>query len=720
MSTVADAAIFAEPKVEKQASSRSFLPDPAHLWLIFRRRIWVFLFAAGLVAGLVTAYTLSQPALYSATATVLIEPRAPQMIQNVEPVAPGLAPDSAVIDTEVQILSSRRLAGRVAESLDLSKYPQFRVPAEQASTAPGTHPLAASLLGAVDIRRAGLTYLINIEAAAPEPDLAAAIANGFAREYLEQQTETKNFSAAESREFLQSRINELRDQAAAADAALQRYKIANGLMSAEGATMAEQEVSVLNQEIAAARAILAEKAGQLAAARSRMGQGGGGADLPATLQSGTVGELRTREAVLSGRLADVEARYGDRHPEVRRVRDELADTREQLQRQIDRVIASLESDVNAARSRVASLEASQSRARGTLASNNSAQVGYLELERNAEAARSIYQAFLNRSREMVSQEGLLRPDARIESLARVPLAPFSPNYPLAALFGLIGAVVAGLGAVATAEYLDARIRTRADVEQRLQVPYAGAIPDLHSTLNGARGAEPPRDYLVSHPYSSFAEAFRSLKTVLLLGGTRMPTAIAVTSALPREGKSTTAVCLARTMAMSGMRTVLIDCDARRRSASEQLLPEGDAGLVRFLDGSATLDEALVRDEKTDLQILGMVEPPPRGSDLFSEGQLENLLAQLRERFHVIIIDTAPVLGIAETRTIAAAADYVLLLGRWRMTSLKAADTSIDLLLTAGAKLRGLALTLVNVRKYASTGQEDVYHYHKKFAGYYAE
>jgi capsular exopolysaccharide synthesis family protein len=204
---------------------------------------------------------------------------------------------------------------------------------------------------------------------------------------------------------------------------------------------------------------------------------------------------------------------------------------------------------------------------------------------------------------------------------------------------------------------------------------------------------------------------------MVRGGT-MPGVVAITSALPREGKSTTSIGLARTLAVSGLRTVLVDCDIRRRSTSETLLPPNSNGLFAYLDGSATLDQALVKDALTDLNVLGTTVPPDSARDLFGDRQLATFLAQLRQRFDVIILDTAPVLGIAETRAIAAAADTVLMLARWRKTSIKAADAAVELLMTAQVKLRGVALTMVDIRKYASTGHEDVYSYHKKFAGYY--
>lgn len=701
--------------------SAPFLPDPGLLWLTFRRRLWLFLTVVGVVLALVAAYTLTRPELYSASASVLIELRQPEVLES-DPVAPGLVSDTNVIDTEVEILSSRRLAGRVAEALKLETWPEFaNVQAEPApNDAPGTHPLAGAVLSRMDIRRSGLTYLIDITATAESPELAAALANEYARQYLAQQQDAKSGTSQNAQEFLQTRLVELRRNVAEADAALQNYMIRNGLMSAEGATMAEQEVSVLNQEISAARAALAEKEGQLAAARSRVGRGGGGAEVPAALQSGTVAQLRAREAELTGEVARLESRFGPQHPELRRAKGELVDIQSQIQREINRVMSSLESDVQAARSRLSSLEASQSRARGSLAANNSAQAGFLQLERDAKAARQIYDTFLARAQDVEAQSGLIRPDASIEALARVPRLPSSPSYPLAAVGGLTLALIFGFLAIAIAEYLDARIRTRSDVERRLGLAYLGAVPELSTTTKQRPRGEEPQDYLLSHPQSKFTEAVRALKNALILKPGGAPRSIAVTSALPREGKSTTAICLARMLAHSGVRTVLVDCDARRHAVSDALLPEGWDGFGRYLRREVPLAQALAMEEDTGLAVLGSRLNDPEARELFTILPLTEMLAELAMQFEVAVIDTAPVLGVAETRLIAAGVESTLMLARWRDTSIKAAETAADLLVGADADVAGVALTRVDVRQYGSTGQQDVYSYQDKFAGYYVD
>lgn len=726
MDAIAADAQLNEDQPQPQAKAKPpLLPDASLLWAVFRRRMWLFIVVSLIVVGAIVAWTLTRTPLYSATATVLIEPQQANVVDNVRSVNAPLSGDAAAIETEVQILSSAGLAGRVADALHLERYPEFgggagaMIAEDDRGAGPGMHPLARAVQSRVRINRVGLSYLIGISAESSNRFLAAQIANEYARQYLAQQAEAKNNRVSSVSTELQTRLKDMEARVLAADRAVQQYKIANNLMSSQGSTMAEQEVSNLGSQIAGARAELASANARLSAARNQLARGGGGADVGAALGSGTVSSLRQREADTTQRLADLTTRYGDRHPDVQRARQELVDVRAQLQREIDRIISSLSAEQQAAASRLGSLTGSQSAAKGALASNNAAAVGLLELERKADAVRSIYQAFLNRSKETVSQEGLERADARVDSLSRTPLLPVTPNIPLAIAFALLLAPISGLGAIAIAEYLDGKVSTKQDVEHKLRVRYIGAVPRLDSTLDKKRRqVESPADYLLEHPASAFAEAFRSLRTATLLKGRVVPRSVAVTSALPREGKSTTSICLARTFVGAGSRTVLVDCDIRRRSTSQEFMPEGWTGLTDYLAGTKPLEEALFKDPYTDLYVLGATELPELSRDLFATVPIEAFLAELQKHFDVVILDTAPVLGIAETRTIAAAADSVVMLARWRSTSMKAADAAVEMLLAGHAKLRGVALTLVDIRRYASTGYQDVYSYHKKFKGYY--
>jgi polysaccharide biosynthesis transport protein len=725
--TLTDLAPPPDPKTEEVGVGKSsLLPDPRIFLVIFWRRMWIFVALFTVILGAAVAYATLTPRTYSATSTILIEPRRADPVQPQETAPADQSRSSDFIDTQIVVLDSPQIAEGVVSALRLTEDAQFGpgivdtsgaglTPAQERARLTAT---AQALRGAVTMRRAGQTSLIEITASTRSPTQAARIANEYVRQYLASIEAAKASSAQVANTKIDSRLDELRKAAEAADADLQRYKIANGLMSAAGATLVEQEASTLNQQLAQARAALAERQGRLAAARKQLSQGGGGGDVASALNSGTIGSLRAQEADSSRNLAQLRTRYGPRHPAVAQEEQRLADVQRQIQLEIDRIMSSLQAEVNVAASGLASLESSQAGSKSRLAGNASAQVGFLERERKANAARIVYEAFLNRSRGAAARDGIEPPIASMSSAAVVPLAPSAPNVLLIYLLGLVFATTSGLIGVAVAEFLDSGVKTKTDVERRLGARYMGAIPEIESTLDGLRLTEPPHDYIVSHPLSTFAESMRNLRASITLRGNRQPRVIALTSALPREGKTTTAVCLARTIAMSGATTILLDCDIRRHSASDLLLGEREGRLIDYLTGKVDIDAAILLDTDTPLSVLGATTTAEDGRDLLSPAAVKKMLAELRERFEFIVIDTAPVLGIADARTVASQADAVLLLARWRSTSLRAVDAALDLLLGAQAKVYGVALTLVNLAKFGSAGPEDAYGYHKKFKGYY--
>jgi capsular exopolysaccharide synthesis family protein len=695
--------------------------------MVFRRRLWVFLLVVLVIASSVVAYAILTPKRYTATSTVVIEPRRGDPIQSREMVPIEQAPSSDDIETQVLNLGSPALSLAVTKALGLIDDPEFGgaagSPADSGQSATEQNDLRLSLTAealrrSVSIRRIGLTSVIEIAASSLSATQAARIADEYAKQFLASDSNARALEEDRANAKIDSRLDELRLAAERADADLQRFKIANGLMSAQGATMAEQETSSLNQQIAAARAALAERQGRLSAARSQLAKGGGGGDVTSALNSGTIGSLRSQEAESSRNLAQLTARYGELHPAIAQEKQRLADIQRQIQLEINRILTSLEGEVNVSASGLNSLLRSQEQSRSKLAGNASSQVGFLELERKAVAARTVYEAFLNRSKGAAARDGIEQPRASLGSPAVLPLTPSSPNTRLAIAVGTICALVFGAIAIAIAEFLDGAMRTKQDVERGLNLRYLGAIPELRSTLGRLRTTDSPHDYIVSQPLSSFAEAVRGLITSVTLRGSKRPKVIAITSALPREGKTTTSLCLARSLAMSGASTVLVDCDLRRHSASDILLGGRNGRLLDVLEGTMSVADALLNDTETELQILGTSVTRSDGRDLLTPKVLASLLDVLRREFEFIILDTAPALGVADTRAVTSMADTVILVAKWGDTLLRATDAAADLLLGSQAKIAGVALTMVDIKKYASTGHEDAYGYYEKLKHYY--
>jgi succinoglycan biosynthesis transport protein ExoP len=570
------------------------------------------------------------------------------------------------------------------------------------------------------VRRQGLTYMLNVEFTSENPAKAATIANSFASLYLTEQLEAKFNATRQANGWLNDRLKGLREEVETAEAAVAQYRISNGLLAAVGSNLTEQEVSQLNQQLAQAQAAQAEQEARLSTARRQLAAGSTGEDVGEALGSNTVSQLRQQRATVSARSADLQTRYGPRHPEVQRVQRELADIDGQIQAEINRVISNLDAQAQVARQRTASIQGSLGRARGTLAGTNAAAVRLNELERNAEATRTLYESFLNRFKETSAQQGMEESDARVVSQAKIPNVASFPDKKISIALALALGLVAGLIAIVLAEALESGIATSEDVERMLGVPHLGAVPLLSSTQDGPPTGQAPGDFLAAKPLSAFAESFRNLRTSLLHSKIDQPVRIiAVTSTLPAEGKTTTTFCLGRSMALSGSSTVVVDCDLRRRSVNRLLGIEPTVGLVEVLSGTATLADALIRDEASGAFFLPLAKSAFTPKDLFGSQAFDRLLVELKGHFDMVLLDCAPVLPVAEPRVIAPKADVVLFLVQWRKTPRKAVSAALQLLKSVRADVAGVALTQVDAKEQAKYGYGDAGYYYRSYKKYYA-
>lgn len=721
--------------------------DPYVLLATFRRRLKLFLALALLVFVVVLVFTIRATPLYTATASVMIDNRTEQVVDT-QAVLSGLPADTATVDTEVEVLRSRQLAERVVTALKLDEDSEFNDALAKPGFAQQITDGVGGLFGAaapdrarralsdleaqkereqvvdtvrsrLKINRVGLTYVMGVSFTSPNPQKAATIANAFAQNYLLEQLEAKFDATAQANTWLNTRLNDLRGEVIQSEAAVEQYRNANNLLSASGATLTEQEISTYNTQLATVRAQQAEDEARLSTARAQLARGSSGGDVGEALNSTVVQQLRSRRAEVSGRVADLSSRYGPRHPDMLRAERELADIDGQIQAEIGRIVSNLEARVQVARQRTASMQGSLSGARGTLAANNNASVRLNELQRNAEASRTLYQGLLDRFKQTSSQEGLEASDARVVSRAVIPNAPSSPNVPLNLALGLILAIGAGVAGVVLAEMFDAGLATSDDVESKLGLPNIGSIPLVSSITEGTDRNLAPADFLLQKPLSAFAEAVRALRTSILFSRVGHGVGlIAVTSTLPGEGKTTTAVCLARSAAQAGQRVVIIDCDLRRRAVNRLFHIEPEHGLLEVLNGTVTLETALYLDEPSGAHVLPLTHTSFTPKDVFGSQAMDSLLQRLRGSFDLVILDTAPVLAVADTRILAAKADTVVFLARWRSTPKKAITNALKLLDGAGAHIAGVALVQVDMKSQTRYGYGDAGHYYSAYKQYY--
>jgi capsular exopolysaccharide synthesis family protein len=725
--------------------------DFAAAFDVARRRYAVFVAAFVLTFALAMVLILQQKPAFTASAGVMMDPRQLQLFQtNVSPSVSGdQSLSTEAVATQVALIQSRSMAEQVVDQLHLEKDPRLgtenpglrndivrgilglfgATPPPPVLTPEEKRELTvADVMGHLEAQRLGFTYVININYTDPSAQKAAEITNAFARAYIQQSLQTKSDANRQASGYLDSRVHELSDQAASDATAVQQYKISHNLLGAEGATLTQQEISNLNQQVAAARAEAASDQARLDTARAQVSKGSSGDDVGAVLGSPVVETLRSQRAQVSGQLAELNSRYGPRYPDVLKAQQQLQDLDVQINAEIRRVISNMQATSQVSTRRLASLEGTLSQSRGTLATDTKSIAGLVELQQKAAASQTLYDNYLARFKEIMTSAGTEQSDARIVSQAQIPNKPSSPRLVLDAALAIIVAAIFGFIAGVVAELLDHSFGSGLDIERRVHAPCIGSIPLLSSVAKRTR--QPPVEYIVANPFSVFAESFRNLKVSVVQSAAQVGakdgvarvgrgTILAVTSALTGEGKTTTSVCLGETSSLQGARTIVVDCDLRRRSLQKFVYQGPEAGLVEVVHGDVSLEEAVVVDDLTGVHYLPLSHGKLTATDIFGSVAMDGLLEQLRNRYEFIILDTAPLLALADARTLAAKCDAVILLCGWRKTPEDALKSAIRLLRAAGAPLTGISLTRVDVRKQAAHGYGDSAYYYREASGYHA-
>jgi polysaccharide biosynthesis transport protein len=658
-------------------------------------RRWPFIAGIGAAVFVVVALVmLAQPRMYTATASIMINPREDRVVGADQALVQG-PPSSVIVDSEIEVLRSPRLALAVAESLHLDIDPVWGSPGAGSD---GMRAAAAKVADATNVQRRALSYVIDVSVTARHPQEAARIANAVVETYLQSTENARLATTARASDWLGQRLAELRQNVQSKEAEAEVFRARTGLLTAEGRTLTEAQTSDIQRAVLDARTDLAEREARHRQVQNLLRSGGSVESIDQALESQTIRDLRRQEAELTRQQAEYESTLGERHPFVARGRAELEDVRRQLAAEISRISQRTRNDADVARARLATLQRSLAASSGQLVSNNEEQVRLRELEREAAAARAVYESFLQRSHEVAGQGALGQTTAHIVSEAAPPTAPSSPRPLLAITIALLAGLIAGALAAFGVEALDDTVKSADDIEQGVGVPALAVVPTISKKALRLMAPEDrhPSGYLVEKPLSPFAESFRVLRTSLIYADLQRDTkVVAITSALPGEGKTTCALSLARVAALGGQRVAIIDCDLRRRSLNTVLDIHPRSGLLEVLGGAKSWHEVRGIDEPSGAHVIPLAETPLTPRDMFSLPALERLLDRLRSEYELIILDCAPVLVAADARLVVGQADAAILVARWRKTKIIEAEEAVRQLQPSGVKVLGVAINQFN-------------------------
>ncbi|MGE5538665.1 MAG: GumC family protein [Gemmatimonas sp.] len=698
----------------------------------------------GLAAFLVFASTLALTTLalmattprYRATTTVMIEGHSPQVVK-MDSVLPSPPTDQETISSEIQVLLSPDLVGGVARELGLAHDPEFdpnrrggvrgalrdavslagRMVAPAAAARIGDQIAGPTLTGpafdsaVVELVERNLTVAgigrsraIAITFSSANPATAQSFVNALAERYLANQEERKQTTAEDASRRITGKLASLQHAAADASQRAAAFRAESNLMQGRDSTLVRQQISETSTALTAA---IADRI----AAESRLHDIERAAKNPTkessaqVLGSRVIQELVIHEAKLAADLAPLNQALGESNPRLEAARVQVADVKRRIQTEARQIAAGVRGEYASAMERERNLASQVDRLKAEMATVQENEVRLGLLEQNAEAARNVYEVFLKRAKETAADGTVQVADARVISRAATPLRPYSPDPKI----GLpVGAVLGLALAFLTTLFMEARdegIRSQSEAERLTGVPTLGTIPKFGAAAE-------------LEPYSLIGSAISDLYLRVALG--RRAKTIVVTSALPREGKTTMALCLARMAARSGERTLLIDCDLRRSELSARLsLPIGP-GMSDVLRGAAEMPDVMIRDSVVpEMHVARAGAIPANPSDLMASHAAQRILSDLKRQFDFIVIDTAPVMAAPESIALAKAADEVLLFVRWSTTPRAAAVAALRKLQNVGANIVGVVLTMVDVNRISRYSAVDAVTYSKEIRRYYS-
>ncbi len=686
-------------------------PDGSERFLaaLFRRRFLIAGVAAVVAAGGI-GLTMLQAPKYSATALLVIDPTPEQIVPDHQASAGRV--DAAMVDSEIEAIRSPELVKRMASELRLDQDPEWNP--ERAALTPSE--IAPNLTTALDIRRRGLSYVVEVSATSTSPARAAQLANTLSSIYLSSLSEARQTASKDANSWLDTRLDELKAEVQEKEAAAMRYRAQRNLLTAQGASLAEQQTVELQSALQSTRAEYAQQRAQyeLVSAMANSGGSLNSLDIP----DDTMRDLRSREAAISQKIADLGSRYGSAHPVLQQAREERAVLDERITSEMQRLAASAKLRSDSVGARLNTQQAQLVALRGKLVSDNFDEVRLNALQTDAAAARTVYESFLQRSHEIASQGAPTAISARLLSPAQQPTEPTSPHMLFNAVLSIAAGLALGLLAGIVAERTRKTLETSEEVEEKLGVRALVAVPDLgrRDLKHIPEANRSPTGYLLAKRLSHFTETFRVLQTSLRLAGNPHRNVVAVTSALPGDGKTTLSLGLARVAGMGGLKVIIVDCDVRMRTINKLLDIEPDAGLQQVLLGEKDWRDVVGTDQASNIHVLPASALTSK--DIFSTGAMESLVTDLSHHYDLVVLDCAPVFAVADTRVVAALADSVVVAMRAGKTPTRATRAAIAQLELAGANVLGVVLNRVDVRKSRRRSFYDGLYYSKAFAGYY--
>ena len=691
-------------------------PREPHLYdylIILRKHQWLILSFMLAVASITAIGTFRMQPVYVATSRIEIDRENSNILpfQNTDDYMLDL---ENYIETQSKILTSETLALQTIRSGVLSGQPDFSSDLSSDALATGSlanlkpPPELGGFLGSLSVKRVPNSRLMDVSFESTSPLLAAQVVNAHIKNFIDQNFQSHYEATTRASTWLTDQLSELKIRVEKAEDARITYERQNQIWALDGdkQNVTTQRLGDLNKELTDAQSERMRKQSLFEYAKA-----GDVDSVPQIRDNAAVQDLSHRRAEIYTSYTDALNQYGPNFPRVLRLQAQLKELDAAAAKEKKAVIARLESEYREARQREELLTQALNQQKAEVNQMSERMVQYSILKREAEANKALYDGLLTKLKEAGISAGLRSSNIRVVDPAMVPTSPARPaktrNIVLSFVIGLVG----GIGLALLREYMDNTIKSPDDIETLARLPSLAVVPAfVESNGNRSRvsllkghssnGHEKRIELVAQHlPKSQMSEAFRALRTALLLSqADHPPQVILVTSALPREGKTTAAANLAVTLAQLGDRTLLIDADLRKPGVGRLLnLGSGKyAGLSSYLAGVSSLDLVTIQHPAIpNLSAIPTGPLPPNPADLLSSHKLNEAIAELRTKFKFIVIDSPPIMAATDAVILSVKADGVLLVVRSGETPKEAFTRTRDLLLSVKCHLLGVVLNAVD-------------------------
>jgi polysaccharide biosynthesis transport protein len=743
-----------------------------------RRQFPVVLSVVPLTVGLAALYLFTTPPLYSAEARMMIAREKVQLFQHTmfgeDPAT------AAMMDSLLEILKSENFALSIVKNLHLMRDTEFVTPNRSLigiarglvsklfmsnenklkSELELTRQAVGVFVNRLTVSRVGVTYVIEIKFQSTNPDRASEIANAVADTFIVDQLEARYQTIKTTTAWLQDRLTELRAQASAAESAVVEYKTKNNIVDTGGQLVSDQQLVELNATLLRARGAKAEAEVRLARVAQILGSRdsntaaaaginhlfvpqvgsppiGAAGTVVETLQNPVITHLREQYLELAQREALFSNRYGKDHLATVNIRNRMREIGNSINDEFRRIAEADKSDYDIAQAREKALEKNLAEVVATSQTTNKAQIELRQLQSAAQTYRALYDNLQQRYMDSVQQQSFPMTEGRVITRASPPSAKTSPKSFLILAGGTIGGLVLGLGLAILREIADRVFRTGKQVEARLGTECVAIVPmikpdnkagPMHTNravadLAASRIIAPNvglLGYVVDSPLSAFAESMRAVKmSVDLVGAAKSNQVIGITSSLPNEGKSTIAASLAQLSADGGARVILVDCDLRKPTLSQKLVPDATPGLIDVINNLASLDRVTWSDPSTRLFFLpvGTRSRLTHTSEILASDAMKRLFARLRESYEYVIVDLSPLAPVVDVRSATHLLDSYVFVIEWGKTKIHVAEHALNSARGVYDNLLGVVLNKVDLKALSRYDSHGDYYYNRHYARY---